>query len=90
MVNETSGILASELAKFSNLSIFDLTPFVERQQVETFEVGAESGNVYQLEIQFCWDNVPGGAIRVLGSIDNKGRRSLIPLTDSFVIFPEPA
>lgn len=47
-------------------------------------IGA-SGARYQLEIDVFWDHKPGGAVRVMGSIDDGGFwRSVAPLTRSFI------
>jgi len=49
------------------------------------EVRGASGTAYQIEIQFFWDDKPGGTIRVAGSIDDGGIRAFVPLTDSFLV-----
>jgi hypothetical protein len=39
---------------------------------------------YQIEVQFFWDDRPGGNIRVMGSVDDGGWRAFVPLTRSFI------
>jgi hypothetical protein len=57
--------------------------------LETGEVTAESGAIYQFEIEILWDNRPGGDIRVVGSIDDHSfSRTVLPLTlDDLVTKP---
>ena len=50
-----------------------------------FQLTAQSGTLYQGEIQVFWDAEPNGAIRVWGSIDDGGWRAFVPLTDSFIL-----
>ena len=49
-----------------------------------YERAAASGATYQLELQFFWDNQPGGNVRVMGSIDDGGWRAVVPLSRSFI------
>jgi hypothetical protein len=53
-----------------------------------FEMRSETGIVYQLEISILWDGKTGGAIRIIGSIDDGGLRAFLPLTDSRLLEPE--
>ena len=46
-----------------------------------------SGARYQLEILYRWDSRPGGAVRLMGSIDDGGRSALAPLTKSVLVEP---
>jgi hypothetical protein len=52
------------------------------------EVKGSSGVSYQIEIDFMWDHHPGGAVRVIGSIDDGGLRAFVPLTRSFIKAPD--
>ena len=52
---------------------------------ETRDVTGPSGAVYQIETQILWDDRPGGNLRVLVSIDDRGLRAIAPLTDDFII-----
>ena len=42
-----------------------------------FEMRSETGIVYQLEVSILWDGKPGGAIRIIGSIDDGGLRAFL-------------
>ena len=55
--------------------------------VETREVTGVSGASYQIEIEPIWDAAPGGAIRVLGAIDDGGLRAFVPITHDFLVAP---
>jgi len=47
----------------------------------------KDGAHYQIEIEVFWDNRRGGAIRVIGSVDDGQSRAAVPLTEDFVITP---
>ena len=49
------------------------------------ELRGPSGANYQVEVEAHWDQEPGGALRVLGSIHDGGWRALKPLTDDFIV-----
>jgi len=38
---------------------------------------------YQVEIDVFWDDKPGGAVRVLGMIDDGGWRAFMPMCEAF-------
>ncbi|OGN93549.1 MAG: hypothetical protein A2Z71_10610 [Chloroflexi bacterium RBG_13_50_21] len=54
---------------------------------QAFEMRSEIGMVYQLEVSILWDGKPGGAIRIIGSIDDGGLSAFLPLTDSRLVEP---
>ncbi len=54
----------------------------------TEQVVGESGTRYQVEYSFMWDGRPGGAVRVIGSIDDGGWRALVPLSRGFFKSPD--
>jgi hypothetical protein len=56
--------------------------------IETPEVIGVSGTRYQIEIEPIWDAMPGGAIRVLGAIDDGGLHAFVPVTLDFLVAPE--
>jgi hypothetical protein len=82
---EAQEILSEQLARFSGRSHSELAQLVETHLVETCEVRGGSGTMYQIEIQFFWDDRPDDAIRVIGGIDDRGTRPFFPLTDSLLI-----
>jgi len=43
------------------------------------------GTNYQLELQLCCDDQPGGSIRLLGSTDDGGIRAIMPLTRDRIV-----
>jgi hypothetical protein len=80
---EAREVLKHHLAHYRPLSYDEL---VRRQgRVETAELTAASGQTYQLEVQFSWDHGKGGAIRVLGTVDDGGWRAFRPLTEDFIV-----
>ena len=52
------------------------------------EVRGPSGVEYQIEVDILWDDEPGRALRVAGSIDDGGWRAFSPLCDDFLLEPD--
>ena len=46
------------------------------------------GRTYQIEIEVEWDDQPGGAVRVVGAIDDGSFRSFLPLSAEFIVSPD--
>jgi hypothetical protein len=82
---EATKLLETGLERFRGESYDALVSRVG--DVVTEEVGGESGTEYQLEYTFMWDGHPGGAVLVIGSIDDGGWRAFAPLTQSFLKRP---
>lgn len=75
------------MAKYRAKEYRELTTLIGSPQ--TLEVGAPSGARYQIEIQALWDDPKkaNGVPRVAGTIDDRGIRAYMPLTDSFLLAP---
>jgi hypothetical protein len=84
---EAREILAKELARFREWSHAELVArLLDRE--ETFEAVGASGARYQVEIQAFWDSKPGGAVLVMGSIDDGSFWwAVAPSCDSFIKAP---
>ena len=83
---EARFILLDELEKVRNLGYAQLrNVFVERKDIQNFNVTGASGVEYQVEIQGWWDGDEEEDIRILGGIDNGGLRAYFPLSDSFIV-----
>jgi hypothetical protein len=82
-VQEALELLERELATFRPLSYAELAQRVDGSAV-TYERPGPGGGQYQIEIQFLWDDRPGGNIRVMASIDDGGWRAFVPLNRSFI------
>jgi len=82
---EASEILTNELGRFSQKHHAELVPLAESQHVENVEIRGASGKAYHVELQFFWDDEPGGTIRVLGSVDDGGLRAFLPVTQSVLV-----
>ena len=53
------------------------------------EVVGPSGTEYQIEIQVCWDDKPGGDVRVLGAIDDGTFRGAFkPVCSDLIVRPD--
>jgi hypothetical protein len=82
---EAREVLAQHLAHYRTLSYDEL---VRRQgHIETAELTAPSGQTYQVEVEFLWEHRKGGAILVLGAVDDGGWRAFRPLTEDFIVRP---
>ena len=51
------------------------------------EVVAPSGKRYQLLVQAGWTGEPGGALRVVGGIDDRGWQEFTPIVQAFEVAP---
>ena len=56
---------------------------------KNFDAVGRSGTQYQIEVDFVWDDQPGGNIRILGAIDDGGWRACCPLGYSALVSPPP-
>jgi hypothetical protein len=83
---EAGSLLRERLAEYRRLPYPDLAARVGTD--EQGEVVGPSGVRYQTEIEIVWDSRPGGAVLVLGSIDDGGWRAFLPLCDSFAVAPD--
>ena len=83
---EAVAVLRSHLQAYRQRSYADLVALLGKPQVA--ELRGLSGATYQLEVVVQWDDRPGAVLRVLGSVDDGGRRVLKPLTDDFILAPD--
>lgn len=88
--DEAARILKEHLDRIAAAGYAALAGRIGELLVE--ERSGPSGAAYQLELQIVWDHRPGGAIRVLGGIDDGGWSAFSPLSDSRLVEPpqEPA
>ena len=85
---EALALLRQRLQTFRERSYADLVTLLGKPQVA--EVVGLSGARYQLEVEVHWDSRPGGTVRVLGAIDNRDVRALMPLAEDFLMAPNGA
>ncbi len=83
--SEAHKILLEHLARFARYT--DVVPLVKSGYVENFETPGASGTIYQVEVQFFWDDKRKRNVRVFGSIDDGGIRAFAPLTETLLISP---
>jgi hypothetical protein len=79
-------IIDAELATYRERSYAELVAVTGQEPFRT-EISRD-GVTYQVEIVVVWDAQPGGAVRVLGSIDDGGWRAFVPLTADFIMAPD--
>ena len=70
---EARALLQNHLQDYRQRAYGELVALLGQPQVA--ELRGVSGVKYQVEVEVHWDHRPGGAIRVLGSIDDGGRRA---------------
>jgi hypothetical protein len=84
---EAKRVLEDHLQNYRRRSYDDLALLLGETQVA--ELPGASGATYQIEVEVCWDDQPGGSIRVLGAIDDGSfRAALTPLCDDFLLAPD--
>ncbi len=80
---EAIAVLRSHLARYRG------EPYDALQRLlgapETADTHGPSGTSYQIGVQAAWDDRPGGNLRVVGGIDDRGWRSFAPLIQSFIV-----
>ena len=99
--DEKTAMLAEHLAKFRAWSYTQLAERVERDRrehdcLEHVEASASDGTQVQMEFNVCWDDRPGGDVRVFGDLCASPQKPLlgfIPIftpdvTDSFIMRPD--
>ena len=99
--DEKNAMLAEHLAKFRAWSYAQLAERVERDRrehdcLEHTEATAPDGTTVQMEFNACWDDKPGGDVRVYGDLSASPQKPLlgfIPIytpdvMDSFIMRPD--
>jgi hypothetical protein len=82
---EGASILADRLAHYRTRSHDELTELLLAPVAE--EITGASGKRYQLIVQASWTGSPGGDLRVVAGVDDKGWQLFDPITESFVSRP---
>ena len=81
-----ASVLAKELDTFRAKTYTQLRELVGSSYA--YDVPNPGGHPYQVEIQVSWDFKPGGAIRVLGGIDDGGWSAFVPIADDILVIPQ--
>lgn len=85
---EGASILADRLEHYRTRSHDQLTELLLAPVAE--EIAGDSGKRYQMIVQASWTGSPGGELRVVAGVDDKGWQLFNPITDSFVSHPATA
>jgi len=86
---EAVTFLTEHMARYRAKPREQLLQLLDEQ--DTFEIKGESGKEYQIEIDACWDDKPGGALRICGGIDDGWLTAYInfpPFLQSFIVKPD--
>jgi hypothetical protein len=84
--HEARTLLSNKLAEYRAHSYSSLAARINT--LDCAEVLGSSGAEYQIEVQFLWDDQPGGSVHVMGGIDDGGLHAFVPICDSFIIAPD--
>jgi hypothetical protein len=84
--DEARRIVREELTKYRNRPYAELIGLVGTR-IPTLVVRGESAAEYQVVVQVHWEGKPNGDIRVVGLIDDGGRRAFVPLSEDFITGP---
>ena len=79
---EARTLLTKHLARYRAHPYSRLVELVG--SVETEDVRAIDGILYQLEVEFFWDDKENGNVRVLAAIDGGDISAVLPMTESFI------
>lgn len=82
---EGASILADRLAGYRAKSHGELTGLLLAPVAD--EVTGSSGKRYQMILQASWTGTPGGELKVVGGVDDRGWQLFNPLTASFLSQP---
>jgi hypothetical protein len=82
---EGASILADRLAGYRARSHDELTGLLLAPVAE--EITGSTGKRYQMIVQASWTGTPGGDLRIIAGVDDRGWQLFNPLTDSFVSRP---
>jgi len=83
---EARALLRDHLEGYRRRAYGDLVALLGKPQIA--DLRGASGVTYQVEIEVHWDDRPGGAVRVLGAIDDGGWRAFNPLCEDFILAPQ--
>lgn len=85
---EARDVPEKHVTPFIQRAFSQLAMLAESKHIDLLEATGPGGVRYQIEIQYLWDHRPGGAVRVLASIDDGGFfTSILPLTHSWLTEP---
>lgn len=85
---EAKQLLDERMERLRYSSYGELCSWIKSGKSENPMVKGASGSGYCIELEVRWDDKPGGAIRVLGSIDDGGLRSIMPICADFIVYPD--
>jgi hypothetical protein len=86
--NEARQLLEAQVGEWRLRSYAELAGEVGRWR--RFETTGPSGEHYEGHIQVFWQDLAHGPIKVIGSIDDGGWRTFVPLMTDFTVTPDGA
>jgi hypothetical protein len=85
---EAQAILDRELGGYHSKTRAELMDLLDRDEPFLKELPGFNGASYTMQVEVFWDDQPGGAIRVLGTIHDGGLRAWVPLASDFLVGAE--
>jgi hypothetical protein len=85
-VSVARDLLLLELSAWRTRSYAELVKSI--RHTHCAEATGVDGKRYQIEVEVFWDSKPGGAVRVMGAIDDGGFRAFRPHTEDFIMAPD--
>ena len=84
--NEARQLLETQVEEWRHRSYAELSQEVGRWR--RFETTGPSGQHYEGHIQVFWQGGAQGPVKVIGSIDDGGWRTFVPLMTDFTVTPD--
>ena len=84
--NEAHQLLEAQLEEWRHRSYAELSREVGRWR--RFETTAQSGQHYEGHIEVFWRGAAHGPVKVVGSIDDGGWQTFVPLMKDFTVTPD--
>jgi hypothetical protein len=84
--NEARQLLEAEVEEWRLRSYAELSREVGHWR--RFETTGPSGEHYEGHIQVFWQGLAHGPVKVIGSIDDGGWRTFVPLMTNFTVTPD--
>jgi len=81
----THGLIMRELGALKTCPYQSLQELIGKPMSKN--VIGPDGKEYQLSVEAVWDGDPGGDLRVIVSVDDKGWKALFPINSSFIMSP---
>jgi hypothetical protein len=87
-MEEATKVLADQLEEVKKVPYDRLAALMGVKNVESFDITAESGTKYDVEVESLWQDKEGGSIQVNIVVFENDLSSMIPAETSFIMTPD--